>query len=44
MNNEQKIERAFMRYLKTKADAYDEYIKIDIKALNKYIKLRDMLG
>lgn len=43
LNNEQKIERAFMKYLKIKADAYDQYLKIDIDALAKYTKLRDKL-
>lgn len=43
MNNEQKRERAFVKYLKTKATAYDTYINIDIKALAKYMKLRDKL-
>lgn len=43
MNNEQKIERALMKYLKIKGDAYDAYLKIDIEALAKYTKLRDKL-
>lgn len=43
MNNEQKRECAFIKYLNTKATAYDIYVNTDIKALAKYMKLRDRL-
>lgn len=43
MNNEVKIAKALIKYLKIQQDAYDEYLRINIKALAQYTKLRDKL-